>query len=81
MQLTITSLINSSFYNNEGTCIHIYSCKLRISGQVLFQNNKAKNAAGMYIKLSTVIFSTSSNVKFINNSVTHNGAAVFLFQI
>ena len=81
-QHAITSLINSSFYNNEGTCIRIDNyCKLQISGEVLFQNNEAKNGAGMYIYFySTVIFGTSSNVKFINNSVNHNGAAVFLIR-
>ena len=81
IQHRITSLINSSFYNNEGTCISIWAdCKLQISGKVLFQNNQAKNAAGMYIHYSTVIFSISSNVKFINNSVNHNGAAIYLIQ-
>ena len=80
-QHTITSLINSSFYNNEGTCIQLEgNCKLQISGEVLFQSNKAENAAGMYIHQCTVIFSISSNVKFINNSVNHNGAAVFLIR-
>ena len=79
-QHTITSLINSSFHNNEGTCIYLESnCKLQISGEVLFQNNKAKNGAGMFIHDSTVIFGISSNVKFIN-SVNHNGAAIFLIQ-
>ena len=78
---TFTSLINSSFHNNEGTCIYLEShYKLQISGEVLFQNNKAENGAGVYIHQSTVIFSVSSNVKFFNNSVNHNGAAVFLME-
>ena len=78
-QHAITLLINSRFYNNEGTCIYITNnYKLQISGEVLFQNNKAENGAGMYIHQSTVVFSINSNVKFINNSVNRNGAAVFL---
>ena len=78
-QHAITSLINSSLYNNEGTCIYIMgNCKFHISGEVLFQSNKAENAAGIRIHLSTAIFSASSNVKFINNSVNRNGAAIYL---
>ena len=78
---TITSLSNSSFHNNEGTCIYLEgNSKLQISGEVLFQNNEAKNAAGLHIYHSIVIFSTSANVKFISNSVIYNGATVFLIE-
>ena len=73
-------LINSSFHNNQGVSIYLSSySNVHINGEVLFENNVAKNGAGIYISdHSTVTFGENSKTKFITNTVRHNGAAIFL---
>ena len=75
-----THLINSSFHNNEGVSVYLFSHQnLYIGGEILFENNLADNSAGIYISdHSTVMFGENSYIKFISNSVYHNGAAVFI---
>ena len=77
----ITYFINSSFQNNEGASMYILGYHiLRVIGEVLFETNVAEDGAGMYISNhSTVVFGgENSNIRFINNSAYHNGAAIFL---
>ena len=76
----IIYLINSNFYNNGGTSIYLSrDCILYIIGDVLFESNVAKSGAGIYITdYSIVMFGKNSNITFINNTVHHNGAAIFL---
>ena len=78
----ILYLKDTNFYNNRGVSVFVSSsCILHISGDVLFENNVAKNGAGIYIyRYSTVIFDKNSNAKFINNAVDHNGAAIYLIH-
>ena len=81
----LTNVINSNFYNNKGVAIYlqnilrdiISSNIIVISGKVVFQNNIAKNGAGIYLNSSTVIFGENSDVKYINNNVEQSGAAIF----
>ena len=75
-----THLITSSFHNNEGVSIYLSSYQaLHIHGEILFENNLAEDCAGIYISgHSTVMFGENSSTKFINNSVYHNGAAIFM---
>ena len=71
-------LNTSSFYSNQGASVYLFGpFTLHINGDVLFENNIAESGAGIYINNSTVIFDENSNVKFINNSVDHNGTAIF----
>ena len=77
----ITYLINSNFYNNEGASIYVsgHHHILHLTGEVVFQNNIAEDGAGVYISgHSIVMFGKNSITKFVNNSVRHNGAAIFL---
>ena len=69
-----------NFHNNQGVSIYLSgTITLHISGEVLFENNAAKNGAGIYISYgTTVTFDESSNAKFINNFVDYSGAAIFL---
>ena len=73
--------INKSiFQNNHGMPVYISKhLTLYISSETSFENNIAKNGAGIYLSdNSTVIFIETSNVKFINNSAQCNGAGIFL---
>ena len=55
------------------------NCLLHISGYIFFKNNRAGNGAGIYISdYSAVIFGEKSYVQFSNNSVEHNGSAIFM---
>ena len=73
-------LNNSHFHNNQGGSFYLSDgSNLRITGEVLFENNVGEDGAGIYATTnSTVTFEKSANVKFINNSVYHTGAAIFL---
>ena len=74
-------LIDSVFCNNKGVAVKLSSnTTLHIYGEVLFENNVAENGAGISIigNASTVIFGENSNTTFFNNSVDHNGAAMYL---
>ena len=80
--ITHIYLSNSNFQNNQGISVYLPhdNFNIHIVGEVLFENNVAESGAGLYIneKNSYVIFHRNSIVKFINNSVDHNGAAIFL---
>ena len=82
---SILYLKDTKFYNNQGVSVYVLSAPgyvLHISGDVLFENNVAENGAGIYIKdlYTGVIFGKNSNAKFINNSVDHNGATIYLMR-
>ena len=70
----------SNFHNNQGVSVYLSrNTYLRVSGDVLFENNVAENGAGIYISdHSTVTFDKNSNAKLVNNFVDHNGAAIFV---
>ena len=69
----------SYFCYNQGTPIYLVNQRLYITGKVLFQCNKAKSAAGIYISdHSTVVFGENSNVKFVQNSAYYKGGAFYL---
>ena len=73
------SIQNSIFFHNQGTAIYLANQNVYLLEKVLFQNNSAKNGAGILISgHSTVIFGKDSNVAFIQNSVDYNGGVVYL---
>ena len=82
LEHSTTYLINCSFCNNEGVFINIASHhNLHLTGEVLFENNVAKDGAGIHISdHSTVMFGENSIIKFVNNTAIHSGAAIFLYN-
>ena len=69
----------SYFCYNQGTSIYLVNQRLYITGKALFQYNKAKTAAGIYISdHSTVVFGENSNAKFVQNSADYKGGAFYL---
>ena len=73
------TLSNSIFLSNKGIAIFVLNHKLYLNGKNSFQNNRAREAASIYISdHSTIVFGESSNVAFINNSADNRGAAVFM---
>ena len=73
-------LINTVFCNNKDVAVKLTSnSTVHIYGEVLFENNIAKNGAGISIVgNATVIFGENSNTTFFNISVDYNGAAMYL---
>ena len=72
-------LQDSIFNNNQGTCIYLSNQNLSIKGNVLFENNEAKNGAGIFISdNSNLTIDKSSNVMFIQNTATINGGAIYV---
>ena len=69
----------SMFSNNQGPSVYIMNHNIYLTGKVTFQHNTADNGAGIYITdNSSVVFSKSSDVMFIQNSATCKGGAIFL---
>ena len=62
-------LDHSNFHNNQGVPIYLSNyADLRVSGNVLFENNVAEDGTGIHISdNSNVIFDKNSVVKFNNN--------------
>ena len=72
------TISSSKFYHNQGVSVYIINQLLHITGKILFQNNTAKDGAGVYISdHSTIVFGENSSVTFLQNSVHGNGSAVF----
>ena len=68
----------SVFYHNQGVSVYIFNQKLYLTGEILFQNNTAKDGVGIHINdHSTVLFGENSNVTFLQNTADKNGGAVF----
>ena len=73
------NLSNSIFLSNRGIAIFVLNHRFCLNGKNLFQNNRARNGAGIYIRdHSTIVLGEHSNVAFIQNSADNNGAAVFM---
>ena len=73
------NLYDSIFHDNIGVSIFLVNQKLFLHGIVSFQNNKARDGAGIYIRdHSTVVFSKNSDVAFIQNLARYGGGAIFL---
>ena len=69
----------SNFCHNRGVSIYVVNQKVSFYGNILFQNNKAENGAGIYISdHSTVTYGKNACVKFIQNSANYKGGSVFL---
>ena len=70
----------SKLHHNQGvTPIFVKNQKISFSGELSFQNNTAKNGAGIYITdHSTISFGENSDASFIQNSADYKGGTIFL---
>ena len=74
-------LYDSIFHDNKGVSIFLVNQKLCLHGNVFFENNKARDGAGINIRNhSTVVFGENSDVAFIQNSAKRRGGAIFVKQ-
>ena len=73
-------IINTSnFTNNIGSSLYLSSCDVRLSENLLFENNTAENGAAMYVdQETTVTIDDKTTVKFINNTAKLNGGAIYV---
>ena len=75
INITISS---SEFHHNQGVSVYTINQKLYFTGRILFQQNTAKDGAGIHISdHSTVVFDEDSNVTFLQNTADKNGGAIF----
>jgi len=73
-------LQNSVFIGNKGVSLYISHNMLHISGDVLFKENTAIAAGGIYSNNSTVLFDDRSSVMFQRNTVETEGGAFYLIN-
>ena len=71
-------LQNSKFTKNLLRCIYLSNHNFYIKGNVRFENNEAKNGAGIFVNdHSNVTFGQGSNVTFVENTAAINGGAIY----
>ena len=74
-------LYDSIFHDNKGVSIFLVNQKLCLHGNVFFQNNKARDGAGINIRNhSTIVLGENSDIAFIQNSAKRRGGAIFAIQ-
>ena len=74
-------LYDSIFHDNKGVSIFLVNQKLCLHGNVFFQNNKARDGAGINIRNhSTIVLGENSDIAFIQNSAKRRGGAIFVTQ-
>ena len=73
-------MINTlNFTNNVGSSLFLSSCYVKLSGNLLFENNTAENGAAMYVEQeSTVTIDDEATVQFIANTAKLNGGAIYV---
>ena len=73
------TLNNSIFVNNVGSSMYLSACDLKMSGVLLFKNNRAENGGAMYLNQgTTVTMDNKTTVQFIDNRATLNGGAIYV---
>jgi len=73
------NLQDNMFIKNKGTPVYVLHTNLLIKGSVLFKENVADNAGGIYSNNSTVIFYSNANVSFIRNSAKLSGGVIEVY--
>ena len=73
-------MINTlSFISNVGSSLFLSSCYVKLSGNLLFENNTAENGAAMYVEQeTTVTIDDEATVQFIANTAKLNGGAIYV---
>lgn len=74
---------NITFFNNTGSSIYAISSLIEFDSEVnaLFHNNSAEMGAGLaLIGFSVIAVGNSSNITFINNVVSRQGAAIYYYS-
>ena len=76
----IQLLVNtSSFTNNIASTMYLSTCEVTLSGVLLFMTNTAENGGAIYLNQgTTVTIENETILKFINNTATLNGGAIYV---
>lgn len=66
------------FSNNSGSAVNLVFSTLTLSGQVVFNDNRAFDGGALYLQInSEIIVANNSEVVFANNSALASGGAIF----
>ena len=77
--LPVIIIDNSTFTNNVGSSMYLSSYTVKLSETVLFKNNTAENGGAMYLNNeTTVTIADKATIKFISNTATLNGGAIYV---
>ena len=69
----------STFANNVGSSMYLSACDLKMSGVVVFKNNRAENGGAMYLNYgTTVAIDNKATIQYIGNRATLNGGAIYV---
>ena len=76
----IQLLVNTSaFTNNTASSMYLSTCEVKLSGELQFMNNTAENGGAIYLDQgTTVIIESKTILKFISNTATLNGGAIYV---
>ena len=70
----------TKFHNSLSTALALYSCRLELSGEVLFENNTGTNGGAIALVGSGVNILVNTNINFINNKAKINGGAIYVSE-
>ena len=69
---------NTLFSNNSGSAVNLLFSALTLSGEVVFNDNRAFDGGALYLQInSEIIVANNSKVIFANNSALSSGGAIF----
>ena len=77
------SLINARcsdtvFSSNIGSALNLIASTITLSGEVIFNDNRAFDGGAIYLQInSVIILENHSHVLFVNNSALSRGGAIF----
>ena len=75
----VVMIKTTNFTNNVGSSLYLSSCFVKLSGNLLFENNTAENGAAMYVEQeTTVTIDDEVSVQFIANTAKLNGGAIYV---
>ena len=69
---------SSNFTDNVASAIYLVNSTLNCTGTVIFANNFADNGGAIYIDQRSQIFAETAKLRFINNSATEYGGAIYI---
>ena len=77
--IQVASIGSCNFTNNTGSALHLSNCTVQFRGNMLFNNNLAERSAAVYVQQgSQIAIMENSVVKFIGNTATQQGGAIFI---
>ena len=79
ISINVTISGDSVFSNNEGSPLYTVTSVVNIMDNVRFEDNSASSGGAIYLFTNSfIVIKDNTNLKFVNNSATRYGGAIFV---